>query len=457
AAAGGGRAWFERQLSPAAIADPVTASMVSANWFPVLQKGYAGQWKDHTDGVRRTWEAGWDLSRLSMVRKIVSTRQVHEMMAEFWLNHLYIPSGEDRSSVHRSSYEDLVRSHALGTFADLLAAAIVHPAMTGFLTNYQNTARALNENLGRELLELHTVGVGAAYGEDGVKVSTRLLTGFTLDAFKTWTPGYDTTKHHVGAVTVLGRTFANDKPDGRATVEEYLRFLATHERTAARLARKLCVRFVSDTPSDGIVAAVKAAYLSSGSDIKASLRALVDHPDFERSRKAKVRTPVEDVLATARAIGAAPTKPSTGSGAEGKSFATHLGWMAENMGYRPYTWPRPDGPPDVASAWTGSSRMLRTWENRFSLAAGWWGSKDVSYAPLATYLPTSWPQRVDAVVDHVGLQLTGVKPSAAARTAACDLLGRSPADVVQRAADVSEWDMTRVRGVLLNAPENLLR
>ncbi|MDO9380151.1 MAG: DUF1800 domain-containing protein [Nocardioidaceae bacterium] len=454
AAAGGGRAWFLKQLSPGSIPDPAVAAMVSQRWFPVLHKSPSAQWKDHLSGRRKTWEAGWDLSRLSLARKVVSNRQVHEVMAEFWLNHLYVPSGEDRSSVHRYAYEDLVRRHALGRFSDLLAAAVVHPAMTGFLANDENHRGALNENLARELLELHTVGVGARYGEAGVQASARLLTGYTLDDFRTWRAGYDPRRHHVGAVRVLGRTFPNAGADGRATTQAYLRFLAMHDRTAARIARKLCVHFVSDQPSARIVAAVKAAYLRSGSDVRTTLRALVAHPDFAASRGAKTRTPIEDVVATARAVGAVPTRPTA---AEDSTFVSHLGWMAEDIGYRPYTWPRPDGPPDTAAAWTSASRMLRTWELRFALPAGWWQSKNVRYAPRASFLPTAWPRRVDEVVSHVGLQMVGVRPSPAAVQAACRLLDKAPSDRIARAADVSEWDMVRIRGVLLNAPENLMR
>ncbi|MDO9380149.1 MAG: DUF1800 domain-containing protein [Nocardioidaceae bacterium] len=452
-AAGGAAGWFNRQLAHTSVADPAVDAMISDGWYPWMNKSAEDQYVDNKAGRRYTWQNGMDLSRLALARKVVARRQVFELMADFWSNHLYIPAGEDRSGPHRMSYEDLVRKHALGRFSDLLVEATVHPSMTGFLTNYQNTAKGFNENLARELLELHTVGRASGFTEDDVKDSAKILTGYKVDVFGTFAASYNPADHYVGPVKVLGFSDANASADGRATVERYLRYLALHPSTATRIARKLCVRFVSDDPSASIVSAVRSAYLTSGSDTKACLGALVAHPDFGASRGTKVRTPVEDVVATVRATGVTLRKPTD----EAKSFMTQMGWMAEGIGYRPYTWPRPDGPPETADAWTGPSRMLRTWQNRYSVPAGWAGSTDVTYDDRSTFLPTTYPCRLDALITHVGTTMTGVTPTAAQVTLVLKLLGRPATDTFANVGAISDWWLLQVRGTLLNLPDQLLR
>ena len=113
----------------------------------------------------------------------------------------------------------------------------------------------------------------------------------------------------MGPVRVLGFAEANGAPDGRGMTVRYLRYLARHPATAQRIARRLAVRFVSDTPSPALVTAVANAYLYSGTSIKATLRALIKHPDFAASVARKIRTPTEDGVATYRALGVKLTAP----------------------------------------------------------------------------------------------------------------------------------------------------
>src|SRR5690606_39213187 len=116
------------------------------------------------------------------------------------------------------------------------------------LDTWTSTRRTPNENHGRELLELHTVGRAAGYTEAMVRDSARILSGYTIDAGRTWRPSYDPGRHATGPVQVLGFRHANADADGRAVTEAYLRYLARHPATARRIARKLAVRFVSDRP-----------------------------------------------------------------------------------------------------------------------------------------------------------------------------------------------------------------
>ncbi len=138
----------------------------------------ADLWQRQINEVEGGWEVMEGYQRWTLLRRMRSNRQVHEMMTEFWLHHLNVPVNGDAAFTYRTSYDRAVRDHALGRFEDLLHATITHPAMGIYLDNAVSTKAHPNENLGRELLELHTVGRGS-YGEDDVKNSARILTGWT--------------------------------------------------------------------------------------------------------------------------------------------------------------------------------------------------------------------------------------------------------------------------------------
>src|SRR6195952_3339304 len=155
-----------------------------------------------------------------------SERSVLETMTDFWSSHLHIPIGHDYAWVYRFDYDATIRQHALGTFEDLLVACSLHPAMRVYLDNWKSVRNAPNENQGRELLELHTVGRDAGYTEDMVKSSAKILSGYAVDwgTGKTFTPLYDPAKHTTGAVSVLGFSHANTSTDGQAVATAYLKY-----------------------------------------------------------------------------------------------------------------------------------------------------------------------------------------------------------------------------------------
>ena len=205
--------------------------------------------------------------------------------------------------------------------------------MLQILNLAQSTKTAVNENYGRELLELHTVGVGAGYTESDVQNSAKILTGRTLDADFNYV--YNSAKHWVGPVTVLGFSHPNSTAaGGEAAGDAYLRYLAAHPSTASHLAQKLCVRFVSDTPTPSLVAEVAKAYLANGTRIIPMLDTIVRSSEFWASRGAKVRRPFENVLATIRALGVQP-------GDLTKSMPI-LHWMAVTVGQVPLDWSAPE-------------------------------------------------------------------------------------------------------------------
>ena len=450
-AAGGPRAWFEAQLEPAAIPDKFANGMRS--WFPGTQYEPQNLWKRHKLGLYMLWEVAADLQSWTILRRIHSQRQVHEIMTDFWSNLLHVPAGDDKSYTWRWHYDATIRRHALGTFQAMLHAAITHPAMGCYLDNAQSSDTELNENLGRELLELHTVGVGAAYTEDDVKMSARILTGYNVDMWDTFDAWYAKFDHFVGPVRVLGFSDPNAELDGRPVVARYLKYLAHHPATARRIARRLCVRLVSDDPSPALVTTVTNAYLESGTDIKATLRALVRHPDFEAAAGNKVRTPVEDAVAMYRSLGVRPRRPT-----QDGSFATVFHWLVSDMGQQPFDWPRPDGSPDTGESWAGVSRVLNSFDVHHTAAAGWWPSVDVTYRDHVAWLTgMTFPATLDEVTDHISQRVLCRRATDALKQAAATRLGMPRTYVVRTVADMPMWRLQYVLASALNSPDHMHR
>jgi uncharacterized protein (DUF1800 family) len=449
--AGSAKKWFRKQLKPKKVSDPRGDKV--ASWFPRLKDSPATAWKKVSSSKSSAWDYGLDFVGYSIARRIETRRQVQEVMTDFWSNLLYIPMGEDRSFPHRRSYDQAVRANALGSYRALLRATVTHPAMSGWANNAENTRAGINENLGRELLELFTVGRGE-YTEDDVKNSARILTGYTVAVFKDFKAGYAPERHWVGPIRVLGFRHANSRADGRAAVNAYLDYLARHPATARRIARRLCVKFVSDTPSRSIVKAVARAYRRSDTNIPATLTALVSHKDFGTAKRRKVRMPSEDVINTARVLRMRPT-----GGRSEKAFAKHLMYMSEQVGQAPYRWPRPDGFPEDSTPWLSSARMLRSWNIHYALAGNWWDSAHVSRPSMSAQLPSKreFPLTVGQLVEHQSRVLLGRSSTKAMRKNAATALGQKSSLVLRRRKDVSEWTWVLIQGAVLNSPEGVLR
>lgn len=446
--AGGARAWWDAQLAPDRLPDP-RGDEVNATWFPRLRYTPAELWHRHVAEVAYAWDVMADLGRRTMMRRIVSTRQVHEVMVDFWSNLLHVPLGDDDAWVHRVAYDAMIRRNALARFEDLLIGATTHAAMGIYLDNATSTKYSPNENLGRELLELHSVGVDAGYGERDVRHSSHMLTGYTVDWWNTFDAYYDPDIHYTGPLRILGFRHANRDPDGRAATVAYLRYLARHPATAKRIAHRLCVRFVSDDPSDGIVRAVATTFRKSGTDIRATLRTLIEHPEFTSAR-VKVRTPLEDYLATARALNITAHKPTRDD-----AFANAAYWQAAAMGQTPYGWPAPDGFPEDGASWISVGRVLGSFDVHLLLSAGWWPHRQVTYRNFRHWRPPL-PARFGDVVDHMSRLVLGEPVTPALLTAASQRVGIGPATRVA-AADLPEWRITPLLALLLDSPAHMNR
>jgi hypothetical protein len=445
---GGAAPWLEWQMNPGAVGDSWAAGLYS--WFPYLSHTPGKMWQAQLSGERDGWQIMHDFVRWTILRRTYSQRQLLEVMTDFWSNLLHIPAPVDRAWPHRVGYDEVIRANALGRFDNMLIAATTHPAMGCYLDNAESTVWKLNENLGRELLELHTVGRTSGYTEEDVVNSARILTGYRVDINDSWVAFYSPDDHYTGPVSVLGFSSANSKPDGSAVARAYLRYLARHRATARNIARRLCVRFVSDNPSLDLIVAVTNAFISSGTDIKATLRALVSHPEFAESMDAKVRTPSEDAIATYRALGIRGAKPSSDN-----DFSNVVNWHAESVGQRPFDWPRPDGWPDVADAWTSAGRLLGSWGLHRSLASGY-PAHGATYRSPHSWLP-ALPARFDTVVDHVSRQVLARPAPETLLHAAVEHVAISRGKVIRVPDDLPPYRMNMLLSTLLDSPQHMTR
>ena len=357
------------------------------------------------DKVRRSveqyaWDAMFQTGQATLGRQVYGDRQLYEVVVDLFANHLNVATPSDRGWDVASDYQlNVIRKHAFGKFSDMLQAAMKHPAMLRFLDNDQSNKRSVNENLGRELLELHTVGVASGYTESDVRQSAYILTGRTTTeqgGFK-----YEPNAHYTGPVKVLGFSSANGSASGGLGVgDKYLDYLAHHPATARTIARKLAVRFVGDLPPAALLDRLVKVYLEKKTDIREVLTALFRSREFWDSFGDKTRRPLDDLVASARVL-------DVPFGAGAKEGLEGLYWQLSTMGHAPLAWAPPNGYPDVAAAWMSSGQMLERWTGHRALAYGWWKGmkRDLLPAlqPKSSDTYSVWFERVSKTLVGQGL------------------------------------------------------
>jgi uncharacterized protein (DUF1800 family) len=333
-----------------------------------------------------------ELMQAKLLRAIYSQRQFEEVMTDFWFNHfnVFVDKGLDRVMV--TSYErDVIRPHALGKFEDLLVATAKSPAMLFYLDNFMslgpNSPQALglpmqhpyppygrryppprpnpgkrpsglNENYGRELLELHTLSVNGGYSQRDVTEVAKVFTGWTIDkpaeggSFK-----FDPRMHEPGPKFVLGHKI---KPKGEGEGLELLHRLATSPQTAHFISLKLAQRFVADDPAPALVDRMAKTFLKKKGDIREVLNTLFHSPEFwdDGTYRAKVKTPLEFVASAVRATGAEVED------------AQPLVQQLNRMGMPLYGAQPPTGYSMKAETWVSSSALLNRMNFALALTSG---------------------------------------------------------------------------------------
>ena len=251
----------------------------------------------------------------SILRALYAPDQLRERMTWFWFNHFNVHQYKANIRILVGDYEDhAIRAHALGKFRDLLVATLHHPAMLRYLDNTDNAAGHLNENYAREIMELHTMGVGSGYTQADVEALARILTGVGIDlkpedpklkpelqsqlvregAFE-----FNPARHDYGDKTFLGHPI---KGRGLAEVDEAIDILVHHPATATHLSKQIATYFVSDNPPDTLVQKMAQTFKSTDGDIAAVLATMVHAPEFTASLKpgVKFKDPVHYVFSAVR-------------------------------------------------------------------------------------------------------------------------------------------------------------
>jgi hypothetical protein len=424
-------------------------------------RGYSGQRSAQKQGpllrlspydamqalIKEGNQYGWDvmdqLSRVTLGLQGWSGAQLYEVLVDFFANHLNVPNHNGDFWVTRHTMDrDVIREYAMGSFTNMLLASAKNPAMLQYLNLAESTKTAVNENYGRELLELHTVGLH--YTQSDVTNCARILTGRTLDDNFHYV--YDDYIHATGKIKVLGFTHPNTSATGGEKAgDELLRYLAGHKYTAQHLAQKLCVRFVSDNPPHALVEAVAQAYLDNHTQILPMVSTILRSTAFWEARGKKVRRPAENVLATLRVLGVHPKDWS-------QALPT-LQWTTGGMGNSPLDWEAPNGYPDVAAAWRSSGSLLATWNMHLGLAGGWWSGLT---APTAASFyggrsPATSGEAIDAMTQH----LAGMTFSAAHQKILQTFLDEPASTAI--ADSVLRWMIQPLAAVILDSPQHALR
>jgi uncharacterized protein (DUF1800 family) len=344
------------------------------------------------DNSRKPQRVVEELAMAKVTRAVYSDRQLQQIMDDFWFNHFNVFAGKGDVKWLMTSYErDVIQPHTLGKFKDLLNATAKSPAMLFYLDNYlsadPNAAaraaaeraarqqarrgrfggqpprpqqqpkkgpRGLNENYGRELMELHTLGVDGGYTQKDVTEVARCFTGWSIEkprqeaTFK-----FDEKLHDPDPKIVLGKKIhAGGMKDG----EEVINLLAKNPNTAKFISTKLARRFVSDNPPPALIIRMAKEFHSSDGDIRSVMKTMIDSPEFwsRDAYRAKVKTPFELVVSTARALGTDVDTPMP--------LVQWTGRIGEPL----YQCQPPTGYSDKADAWVNTGALLN--RLNFSLA-----------------------------------------------------------------------------------------
>ncbi|MGV3624101.1 MAG: DUF1800 domain-containing protein [Archangium sp.] len=397
-----------------------------------------------------------ELSQARMLRAIESRRQLEEVLVDFWFNHFNVSAEKGRVKWMVTSYErDAIRPFVFGKFRDLLGATAKHPAMLFYLDNWQSVRdgfevprrkkrmledmddddapkmpRGLNENYARELMELHTLGVDAGYTQNDVREAARALTGWSLVA-QPKKPDFGSfifrpMTHDDGAKVVFGLKLAAG--GGQGDGEKLLDYLARHPATAQHLARKMCQRFVSDSPPKELVDRIAAKFTETDGDLRAVTRAIFESPEFWNSTDAKTKTPLEFVASSIRAVGTV------------NEVRPILARTLEGMGQPLYRCTPPTGFAENANAWVSAGALVA--RINFGLALT---SNRIPGVSVSLPAGEAEPQ---ATIDAVAARVLGHPPTSKTRETLMNALVAKEQD-----GEVRPLEPSKVAGLLLGSPE----
>jgi uncharacterized protein (DUF1800 family) len=329
---------------------------------------------------------------------LVSDAPFQDRLTNFWANHLTVSRRVRNAGMFVGPLiRDVIRPNLFGRFEDMLIGAVRQPGMILYLSNGRSTGpnsvaarraagggprRGLNENLAREILELHTLSPAGGYTQADVTEFARILTGWSVERGGGGTGfRFRPQQHEPGPKTLLGRRF----PEGEEGGLEALRFLARHPATHRHLATRLARHFVADDPPPEAVARLEAVFRETQGDLAAVSRALVRLPQAWSPPLTKVRDPIDYVLGVGRGLGLRAEQAET------------LTQACADFGQRLWSAPQPNGWPDVAEEWAQPEALLHRIQWAHAMAGRAAQRRDPLQFAEATLGPLAAPETLREV------------------------------------------------------------
>jgi uncharacterized protein (DUF1800 family) len=380
--------WLDAQLHPApgdrlpaaaqaiVAAMPIAAKPVAESAIALAAQSKAAnqvedieQKKAAQQGFQQAMnDAARQAATRSLLRDLYSPDQLREKMTWFWFNHFNVLQAKSDIRATIGDYEDhALRPYVLGRFRDLLEATVKHPAMLRYLDNAENAKGHLNENYAREIMELHTMGVGSGYTQEDVQELARILTGVGVNVQPDppkpdlpkaiMPPGYiraglfefNPNRHDYSVKHFLGHTIEGS---GFPEVQQALDILARHPATANHVCGQIATYFVADNPPAALVARMAQTFQRTDGDIASVLGLMFRSPEFNAAPKAKYKDPMQFVLSAVRLAYDDKVVLNTGP---------IQGWLAR-LAEGLYAHETPDGFPMNAAAWSGPGQMAVRFE-----------------------------------------------------------------------------------------------
>jgi uncharacterized protein (DUF1800 family) len=397
AAADEPRAWLLAQIrGPAPLAvntalapsDQIFAALLAArDERQKMKQESAAQSADAKvafNAIREAYQPHYRAQVLARAQSAALTaRPFAERLVHFWSNHFAVSADKGVVFGLAGTLEnEAIRPHVAGRFVDLLMAVEQHPAMIAFLDNQYSVGKdstaaqfasrfrgsdinappkrqfGINENLAREILELHTLGVNGGYSQADVTSFAQIITGWSIGGGKGRLAGgvpgrfyFRDNLHEPGPKLFLGKTYAEQ---GQRQGEAVLADLARRPETANFIATKLVRHFIADDPPPAVVERVARAFLKSGGDLPSVYAALIESPEAWNADERKFKTPQDFVFSTLRALNVSPNQPE-------EVIRTF-----DLLGQRQYTPGSPAGWPDTSKSWDGSDALMHRvlWASR---------------------------------------------------------------------------------------------
>jgi uncharacterized protein (DUF1800 family) len=400
------RAYLQEQLNPDSMDDSEFETRYAAAGFETLHKSHEELYADHIasnpydSNNDDYWEwyskPAYELVDATLLRAVYSRKQLAEVLADFWHNHFNIYFWQDDGVPLLVSYNrEALRANMFGNFRQMLEAVATHPSMLYYLNQNNSSDDGPNENFARELFELHTLGaenylgvrdpntvekdangIAIGYVDNDVYEAARAFTGWRIDDdLGEWEDGIEITGrfiyhrpwHDRFNKLVLGRYLPADQEDMKDG-RDVLDMLASHPGTARYIARKLCRRFISDTPPDSVVQAVAAAFtenINAPDQLKRVYETLFLSPEFSQTYGGKIKRPLEAAVSTMRILNSDFTRVPGG-----------IPWLIGMMGQALFERRSPDGYPDVKEIWANSMSLLYRWNFAVGISENWMDDED---------------------------------------------------------------------------------